>query len=96
LISVGSLEFKTIESSRYPIWEIKDEILSKPHLGSVINAANEVAIEKFFKNEISFLDISKITIEAFKKFEDFNPTSIDAIFEVDTEVRKFVLNSCTS
>lgn len=90
LTKIGTLEFREIESERYPIWEIKDEILSKPHLGAVINAANEVAIEQFFKNEISFLDISKISLNAYKKFYDFNPTSIDDVFMIDSEVREFV------
>jgi len=89
LTKIGSLEFRKIEANRYPIWEIKDDILSKPHLGAVINAANEVAIEKFFKKEISFLDISKITIKAYKKFYDFVPSSVDDIFEIDKEVREF-------
>ncbi len=91
LLSVGSLEFKTIESSRYPIWEIKDDILSKPHLGAVINAANEVAIAQFFENKIQYMEIAKISLSAFEKFYDFNPTSIDDVFEIDREVRKFVL-----
>ena len=89
LTKVGSLEFRKIESNRYPIWEIKDDILSKPHLGAVINAANEIAIEKFFAKEISFLDISKVTINSYKKFYDFVPSSINDVFEIDKEVRKF-------
>jgi 1-deoxy-D-xylulose-5-phosphate reductoisomerase len=90
LVSVGSLEFREIKSDRYPIWEIKDEVLSKPHLGAVINAANEVAIERFFKNEISFLDISRLTIKAFEKFSDFEPSIVDDVFEIDEQVREFV------
>jgi len=89
LVSVGSLEFRAIETLRYPIWDIKDDILRKPHLGAVINAANEVAVELFLQNKISFLDISKITIEAYEKFQDFMPAEIDDIFNIDREVRKF-------
>jgi len=89
LVSIGNLEFRAIESFRYPIWEIKDDILSKPHLGAVINAANEVAVELFLQNKISFLDISKITIDAYGKFQDFMPTEIDDIFKIDSEVREF-------
>ncbi len=91
LTEVSSLEFRKIETARYPIWEIKDDILSKPHLGAVINAANEVAIEQFFAKKISFLDISKISLEAYEKFYDFNPLSIDDVFEIDKEVRSFIL-----
>lgn len=90
LVSIGNLEFRSIESSRYPIWEIKDDILSKPHLGAVINAANEVAIAQFFEKKISYIDISKIALSAYKEFYDFNPSSIDDVFEIDREVRNFV------
>ncbi len=89
LLEVGSLEFRRIEEDRYPIWQIKDAILQKPHLGAVINAANEVAIEKFFAGEISFLDISRSSIAAYEQFEDFYPSSLEDIYTLDKEVRKF-------
>jgi 1-deoxy-D-xylulose-5-phosphate reductoisomerase len=89
LVRVGSLEFREIETERYPIWEIKEELLSKPHLGAVINASNEVAIEKFLRGEIGFLDISKINLRAFREFRDFNPTSVEDVFEIDKVVRNF-------
>ncbi len=89
LLEVGSLEFRRIEESRYPIWQIKDDILQKPHLGAVINAANEVAIEKFFAGEISFLDISRISIAAYEKFGSFYPSDLDDIYSIDKEVRNF-------
>ena len=89
LTQIGSLEFRVIDKKRYPIWEIKDEILQKPHLGVVINAANEVAISRFLVGEINFLDISKITISAFKRFEDYKATHFGDLFKIDREVREF-------
>ncbi len=89
LVEIGSLEFRKIDPIRYPIWEIKDDILQKPHLGAVINAANEVGIEQFFNGEIGFMDISAKTIAAYKKFENFVPETLDDIFKIDTEVRKY-------
>ncbi len=89
LLEVGSLEFRKIEEARYPIWQIKDDILQKPHLGAVINAANEVAIEQFFDGKISFLDISRRTISAYEEFYDFFPSSLDDIYTLDKEVRSF-------
>jgi len=90
LLSVGNLEFKAINSLRYPIWEIKDDILRKPHLGAVINAANEVGVELFLQNKISFLDIAKITIDSFNKFQDFMPSDVGDVFLIDSEVRKYI------
>jgi 1-deoxy-D-xylulose-5-phosphate reductoisomerase len=48
-----------------------------------------VAIEKFLRGEIGFLDISKVNLRAFREFEDFKPTSIEDIFEIDEIVRNF-------
>jgi 1-deoxy-D-xylulose-5-phosphate reductoisomerase len=89
LVEVASLEFKKIETSRYPIWEIKDEILNNLDLGVVLNAANEVAVAKFLNSQIGFLDVTKITLNAINKFNNVKPTSIEEIFEIDKEVRSY-------
>jgi 1-deoxy-D-xylulose-5-phosphate reductoisomerase len=89
LVEVGSLEFKKIEEERYPIWKIKDEILKNPNLGVVVNAANEVAVEKFLNEKIGFLDISKITLDAVNHFHNVNPSSLEEIFAWDKEVRAY-------
>jgi len=90
LVEIGTLEFRKIEPERYAIWEIKEEILKKPHLGVVVNAANEVAISNFFDNKIGFLDIAKKTLRAYKEFEDFKPADLQDIFQIDLQVREFV------
>ena len=89
LVKVGSLEFREIDKRRYPIWEIKDEILKNPKMGVVINAANEVAVDKFLKEEIKFCDIAKITLKAYEKFSDITLRDIKDIFQIDKEVRRF-------
>ncbi len=89
LLKVGSLEFKEITTDRYPVWEIKESLLKTPQRGVVVNAANEVAIEKFINKEIGFMDISKTIIHTFEKFEEL-PRSVDDVFAIDKEVRKFV------
>ncbi len=89
LVKVGSLEFREIDKRRYPIWEIKDEILKNPKMGVVVNAANEVAVDKFLKEEIKFCDIAKITLKAYEKFSDITLRDIKDIFQIDKEVRRF-------
>lgn len=86
LLKVGSLEFREITTDRYPIWQIREELLKNPARGVVVNAANEVAIEKFINKEIGFMDISKTVISAFEKFTQM-PKSIDDVFALDTEIR---------
>ncbi|AXX91243.1 1-deoxy-D-xylulose-5-phosphate reductoisomerase [Malaciobacter molluscorum LMG 25693] len=89
LVKIGSLEFKQIEQERYPIWKLRKEILKNPDLGVVLNAANEVAVSKFLNNEIGFLDISKISIDAINKFNNPTINNIDDIFELDKEIRNY-------
>ncbi len=87
LLKVGSLEFREIDKFRYPIWEIKEELLKNPKSGVVVNAANEVAIERFINKEIGFMDISKTIIQAFERFTQV-PNSVEDVFALDEEVRR--------
>ncbi len=87
LLKVGSLEFREIDKLRYPIWEIKQDLLANPNRGVIINAANEVAIEKFINKEIGFMDISKSIINAYEKYSHM-PKSVEEVFEIDAEVRR--------
>ncbi len=89
LCSIGSLEFRKIDESHYPIWEIKDELLTNPQRGVVVNRANEIAIDRFFKGELNILQIAEFTKDIFKKFEDVNPKSLEEIFEIDKEIKHY-------
>ncbi len=89
LLEVGSLEFREITSERYPIWELKEDVLKNPNRGVIVNAANEVAIEQFIAGNIGFLQISERIIKAYEYF-DSEPENIEAVFAMDDEVRQFV------
>lgn len=89
LLEVKTLEFKEIKTDRYNIWEIKQELLENDNIGVVLNAANEVAVQKFLKSEIGFLDIAKMSLKAINKFNNIKLNNIDDIFLADKEIRKF-------
>ena len=86
-LAAKNLEFREIKTDRYPIWELKNELLKNPKMGAVLNAANEVAVEKFLKSQISFDDIAKIGLDACAKFDAKNINSIEDVFELDRIVR---------
>ena len=90
LLAMGNLEFLPIEAERYPIWSIKEDILLNPHLGVVINAANEVAIEAFQKEQCSFFGMSDIILDAYEKFSKVKASNIADIIQIDKEVRAYV------
>jgi 1-deoxy-D-xylulose-5-phosphate reductoisomerase len=87
LLEVGSLEFREITPDRYPVWEIREELLRHPKRGVVVNAANEAAIEQFIRGRIGFMKIAETIIDAFERF-DREPQSIEEVFDLDAEVRR--------
>jgi len=90
LLEVGSLEFRAISQERYPVWQIKEDLLKNPQMGVVVNAANEVAIEMFIHKKIGFMDISKKIINAYENFSDTSALHVNDIFAIDEEVRAFL------
>lgn len=89
LLTIGALEFLPIEATRYPIWNIKEHILKNPHLGVVVNAANEVAIDAFQHEKCSFFEMSEIILSAYEKFANVHAKNINEIIEIDAQVRQY-------
>ncbi|MDR0408733.1 MAG: 1-deoxy-D-xylulose-5-phosphate reductoisomerase [Campylobacteraceae bacterium] len=92
LLHVKSLEFKDIDILRYPVWQLKELLLKKPHLGVVLNAADDEATRLFLEEKIAFKDISKCIMNAMEKFEHAKIDSIDEVFSTNLEVKLFCLN----
>jgi 1-deoxy-D-xylulose-5-phosphate reductoisomerase len=90
LLGMGSLEFLPIEAERYPIWNIKEHILSHPHLGVVVNAANEEAIQAFKEEKCSFFGMSDMVLDAYQRFASVKASNIDEIIRLDKEIRDYV------
>jgi len=90
LLDIGTLEFLPITAARYPIWEIKEHLLANPHLGVVVNAANEEAIKQFERDQCDFFGMAKIVLDAYQKFEDTKASNIQEIIEIDRGVRAYV------
>lgn len=89
LLTMGKIEFAPIEPNRYPIWEIKDTLLKNPKLGVIINAANEVGVKHFLAGKINILEIAALSKKALQTFENIRIETIDDVYSIDKEVRKF-------
>lgn len=86
------LKLQSIEISRYPLWQLQEEILNTPQKGIILNASNEIAVEAFLNNQISFGAIASCVLSAMKKFENLefeNLKDLCSIQELDEEVRAF-------
>jgi 1-deoxy-D-xylulose-5-phosphate reductoisomerase len=58
----------------------------------ILNAANEVAVEKFLKKEIKFSDISALICNALDHFDNHKNPDLDTIIEQDKQTREYVKN----
>ena len=54
----------------------------------VLNAANEVAVEAFLQERISFLDIARINAASMNSIENILNPSLEDYISIDTEARR--------
>ncbi len=56
----------------------------------ILNAANEIAVDKFLNRQIKFSQIADLISKALDKIENHSDPDIDMIFECDKKTREFV------
>ena len=60
---------------------------------AVLNAVNEIAVERFLKGEITFDQITKVVAEVLGKIAHREMHSIAEVIEIDREARVLAQNS---
>ena len=56
----------------------------------ILNAANEIAVERFLRKEIKFLEIADTIKLALDKIENHKSSNMETIFECDRQTREFL------
>lgn len=85
-----SLNFEVPDETRFPALALGREVLKKGGTAPIIfNAANEIAVERFLKSEIGFLDIVRISEAALERLPSRPVHSMDDVFVTDLETRTF-------
>ena len=90
-LNLTTLHFKNISFKRFPC--LKYAIYAGKKGGiypTVLQAANEAAVELFINGKIKFLDIEEIVINELKTVKNFKPT-LDDIIRVNKEVKERVI-----
>ena len=91
--------FHAFPEDRLQIQKIAREVCnSGGHLGTIFNAANEVAVESFLNDQISFDKIYEVIHRTFDNNSMSKDVSIESIYEADTQTRikaKKVVKSIT-
>ena len=88
LVAVSQLNFSRPDYSRYPCLKLAREAWREGGSASVVlNAANEVAVERFLDGQIRFTDIAKLIDSALQKMTVQSIDSIESVLEVDAITR---------
>lgn len=88
LLSVKKLEFEKPDYEKFPCLKLAYEVATKGmSYPIVLNASNEIAVDLFLKDKISFVDIEKLIAKSLDSHKPSSPTSLEEILEIDKETR---------
>jgi 1-deoxy-D-xylulose-5-phosphate reductoisomerase len=89
LTEIGTLHFRKMDYDRYPCLRLAfDSGRSGGTYPAVLNAANEVAVERFLNRSISFLTIEQILASVLDKHIPVSNPSLEEIMKADRWARE--------
>ncbi|MGB6388224.1 MAG: 1-deoxy-D-xylulose-5-phosphate reductoisomerase [Methyloceanibacter sp.] len=91
LASIGDLSFEPPDEAQFPALRLVREVLAAGGSAStILNAANEVAVEAFLDGRIGFLaiaDLVEATLDRASDLVGLDPDSVEDILALDDEAR---------
>jgi 1-deoxy-D-xylulose-5-phosphate reductoisomerase len=91
LAELGTLTFEAPDEKRFPALRLAREVLAVGgSAGTVLNAANEIAVEAFLAGRIGFLAIASLvetTLAAKAGLTTSHRESVDDVLAIDAEAR---------
>ena len=88
LAALGKLTFEQPDETRFPCLRLAKEAMrvggSAP---TILNAANEIAVARFLKREIAFVDIASVVEKALETITQKMPSSLEEITAIDKQAR---------
>jgi 1-deoxy-D-xylulose-5-phosphate reductoisomerase len=85
----GALEFSPLDADRYPAYAtVRAAAEAGGNRGTILNAADEVAVAAFLAGGIGFTRIASVIEEAVERWGTDAEPSLDGILSLDAEVRE--------
>lgn len=85
-----NITMEPVDYQRFPCIKLAIESVKKGGVTpAVLNAANEVAVERFLNREIGYIQIPEIIDLSLQNIESNSELTPDLLYEVDRETRKF-------
>lgn len=91
--ALENLTFSEPDRTRFPCYALAESVLKEKsdYKGTVLCAADEVAVELFLANKIGFYGISDIVESALNRFSDGTISSLTDIMSIYDEVREYII-----
>jgi 1-deoxy-D-xylulose-5-phosphate reductoisomerase len=99
LASMGPLSFHAPDPERFPCLNLAMASLRAGGLApTILNAANEIAVEAFLDRRIGFLDIPRVVETALEtgetRLSNGAPKDLDTVLSADGEARRWAGDAC--
>lgn len=89
MFDVARLDFEEPDFERFPCLRLAYEALRQGGTAtSILNAANEIAVEAFLNETISFLDIPKVIEKTLSELTTVNADSLALVLAADASARE--------
>ncbi len=89
LEEMGALHFEAADTAVFPAIPLAYEALREGNVLPVAyNAANEVAVSRFIRGELSFLGISELVEAVMARMPRANVVSLDDVLQIDAQARR--------
>jgi 1-deoxy-D-xylulose-5-phosphate reductoisomerase len=89
LSSIKNLTFEAPDVQQFPAISLARQVLKNgKDRPTILNAANEVAVQSFVQGKISFLDIVPICTEVLNQMNESSLGSIDEVLLIDQQARR--------
>ena len=91
LAKIGTLAFEAPDLERFPALRIARSAMEAGGASPIVlNAANEVAVERFLAGRLRFMDIARIVERALERHDAPAPASLDEVIAIDLQTRRSV------
>ena len=95
LAAIGQLTFEAPDEGRFPALRLAREALrTQGGAPTILNAANEVAVQAFLSRRISFLDIARIVGDCLERLPSGGACDLDGLLALDREARILASDLC--
>ena len=96
LSQLAALNFSAVDLDRYPCLQLAFQALQNGIAATVVlNAANEIAVDAFLKQQIGFTEIASTVERVLQLDFQHHLESMDAAIALDTDARRWSLDQLT-